>query len=50
MLDEIEDRMTGQTDNSDELLDQIHCVRNVFDSLDLSKLARRVFEFHFFQD
>ena len=50
MLDEIEDRMTDQTDKSGELLDQIHCVRNIFDSLDLSKLARRVFEFHFFQD
>ncbi len=50
MLDEIEDRMTDQTDKSGELLDQIHCIRNIFDSLDLSKLARRVFEFHFFQD
>jgi len=50
MLDEIEDRMTDQTDNSGELLDRIHCAWNVFDSLDLSKLARRVFEFHFFQD
>lgn len=39
-----------QEDINDIMLDKFHRVREAFDSLGLSPLASRVFEFHFFQD
>lgn len=47
---EIEDIMEDQTDKSKIVLDEIHQVREAFESLDLSPLAKRIFEFHFFQN
>ncbi len=47
---EIEDFQEDQTDRSELVLEKMHQVRDVFESLDLSDLAKRVFEFHFFQD
>lgn len=50
---EIEDQPNSQEeqeDINDIMLDKFHRVREAFDSLGLSPLASRVFEFHFFQD
>jgi len=47
---EIEDAPTESVDDPGITLERMHQVRDVFESLDLSPLAKRVFEFHFFQD
>lgn len=47
---DIEDVQEEPVDNNAILLDRIHQVRGVFENLDLSTLAARVFEFRFFQD
>lgn len=46
---DIEDLFEEQQDGN-QLVDQFHQVREAFDYLELSPLASRVFEFHFFQD
>lgn len=47
---EVEDVAEESEDKNIILLERLHQVREVFESLDLSTLAARVFEFHFFQD
>lgn len=47
---EIEDEEEVQSDSSGEQLEKMRKVRSAFEELDLSDLARRVFEFHFFLD
>lgn len=47
---EIEDAQEDDTDTSGIVLERMHQLRDVFENLDLSPLAKRVFEFHFFQD
>lgn len=46
---EVEDTAGEELDRSGEILEQMHLVRKTLDELDLSPLARRVFEFRFFQ-
>lgn len=47
---EIEDMAEETEDNTSIVLERMHQVREIFDNLDLSPLARKVFSFHFFQD
>ena len=47
---DIEDVPDNEIDTPGITLERMHQVREVFESLDLSPLAKRVFEFHFFQD
>ena len=47
---DIEDVPDNAIDTPGITLERMHQVREVFESLDLSPLAKRVFEFHFFQD
>ncbi|NDV81351.1 hypothetical protein [Bacteroides sp. 51] len=47
---EIEDIYDEPEDNTETLLTQFHLVREVFEELDLSPLARKVFEYRFFND
>lgn len=47
---DIEDVQEKDEDKSAHILERMHQVRDVFESLNLSLLARRVFEFRFFQD
>ncbi len=47
---DIEDLVDEETDRSGEVLERMHQIRDVFENLNLSPLARRVFEFRFFQD
>lgn len=47
---EIEDSIDDSEDRSANALAKFHKVRKVFENLNLSPLATRVFEFHFFQD
>lgn len=46
----IEDVVEEQEDRTEEILCNMRKVREVYNSMDLSKLARRVFEFHFFEE
>lgn len=47
---DIEDVPDDGEDKNAEILEKLHQVREVFESLELGALATRVFEFHFFQD
>lgn len=47
---EIENIVEEEEDRCEETLDKIHQVRKIFENLDLSPLAYKVFEYHFFQD
>lgn len=47
---EIEDSPDDSEDRSANTLAKFHKVREIFENLNLSPLATRVFEFHFFQD
>lgn len=47
---DIEDTIEEQEDKTVIFLEEIHQVREIFETLDLSSLARDVFTFHFFQD
>lgn len=47
---DIEDVVEEQEDRTEEVLNNMRKVREVYDSMDLSKFARRVFDFHFFEE
>ncbi|WP_294591592.1 hypothetical protein [uncultured Bacteroides sp.] len=47
---DVEDVLDEAEDKNNAVLERLHQVRTVFESLDLGELAARVFEFRFFQD
>lgn len=47
---ELEDIQEDQTDRSEIVLEKMHQIRDIFESLDLSEQARSIFEYRFFQD
>lgn len=46
---ELPDEDEEQFDRAGDILDKVHLVRNILDSINLSPLARRVFQYRFFE-